>query len=371
MRVFRDLEQREKEGRPILAGVIGCGFLGSGIIRQLVWTKGLMPAIIANRTAAKAIDALKRAGVDPHLIRFCSDLRSAERAVCEGFYVVTSDLSIPYEIKSIEAIFETTGNILVGAEAALQAIGSGKHFVAANPEVHATVGPILKYKADQAGVVYSDIDGDQPGLIQRLYEYVKGIGMEPVVAGNCKGVMKRYATPETQEAYSKANNIKPWIATAAADGTKLNLEMCVVANANGLKAPAPGMTGVQTSLGTLIDDFERMNLLGQLKIVEYTLGIPVGVFVIGFHDSLWVSTEMQYFKMGRGPYYLFFHPHVICQYAAVPAFAEMVLYRYPAIAPQGKPTTEVAAFAKRDLKHGGRLDGIGGFCLSASRSTFA
>jgi predicted homoserine dehydrogenase-like protein len=43
--------------------------------------------------------------------------------------------------------------------------------------------------------------------------------------------------------------------------------------------------------------------------------------------------------------------------------AEAVLYREPTIAPRGAPVAEVVALAKRDLKAGEVLDGIGGFSV--------
>jgi predicted homoserine dehydrogenase-like protein len=362
MHLFSELRRREKEKNPIRAAVIGSGFFGSAVIRQLVRTPGITPAIIANRTPEKAAAALARTGVERDRILFCEDKKSARQAIEKGDYVVTSRLELPLELPEVEVVAETTGDPLVGCEIALAALRAGKHFVAANPETHATVGAILREEADRAGVVYSDMDGDQPGILKKLYDYVEGIGFKPVVAGNCKGVMKRYATPDTQADYCSKHPIKPWIATAAADGTKLNIEMCILANATGMRSPKLGMTGVETTLPTLLSDFEQKGLLERGPIVEYTLGIPVGVFVIGYHADPWVQEEMRYFKMGNGPHYLFFVPHVLCQYDAVPTIASAVIYREPAITPlKEKVMAEVLTFAKRDLETGQKLDGIGGF----------
>lgn len=365
MHLFRDLRQREKTGNPILAGIIGCGFFGAGVLRQLVRTPGIRPAVIANRTPEKVVDALRNAGVAGTDIRVCQSPVEVQRAIARGIYAVTGDLDLPVQIPELEVIAETTGNILVGAHAACDAIAARKHFVAANPETQSTVGSLLRRRADEAGVIYSDMDGDQPGILKKLYDYVQGVGLRPVVAGNCKGVMKRYATPETQAAYCRQYGIKPWIATAAADGTKLNVEMCLVANATGLAPVTCGMVGVQTTLETLLHDFSVAGLLERDSgCVEYTLGIPVGVFVIGHSDDPWISVDMNYLKMGRGPHYLFFYPHVLCQFDAVPSLAEAVLYQHAVITPEGPPTCEVATFAKRELPAGTKLDGIGGFDCS-------
>ena len=42
---------------------------------------------------------------------------------------------------------------------------------------------IFKRLADEAGVVYSDVDGDQGGILSELYDYCTGLGLEPVGGG--------------------------------------------------------------------------------------------------------------------------------------------------------------------------------------------
>ena len=256
---------------------------------------------------------------------------------------------------------ETTGDVLVGAEVALGAIRAGKHVVAANPETQATVGPLLKLLADDAGVVYSDVDGDEPGILTDLVRYTRGIGFDPILAGNCKGVLKRYATPETQAAFAREHGLKPWIVTAAADGTKLNLEMTVIANATGMAPSKAGMVGPVTSLAALIDDLDGLGLLAGAPTVEYTLGIPNGVFVIFRSDESDVQHDFRYLKMGDGPFYMLHRPHVLIHYTAPLSAASAELYGIAAVAPAGSPVAETVTYAKRDLPAGTVLDGIGGF----------
>ncbi|HTL46592.1 MAG TPA: NAD(P)-dependent oxidoreductase [Verrucomicrobiae bacterium] len=359
---FRDLQKRAKANDPIQVGIVGAGFLGSGVLYQILRTPGMRVPVIANRTPHKAVEALLAAGVKAADIRVCASAGEARSALDEGLTVVTPALSLlPHEFPEIDVVVETTGDVLFGTEVALRTIEAKKHFVASNPETQGTVGCILKRRAEAAGVVYSDADGDQGGILKRLYDYCAGIGFEPVVAGNCKGVMKRYATPETQAAYAKAYGIQPWIATAAADGTKLNFEMCIFANATGMLPAKPGMTGPETSLETLLRDFEEKGLLDRGPIIEYTMGIPVGVFIIALNRDARVRSEMNYFKMGDGPHYLFFHPRVLCQYDAVPGIAEAVLYGEEVISPGKTLVAEMATYAKRPLSSGQQLDGIGGF----------
>src|SRR3546814_11343861 len=87
--------------------------------------------------------------------------------------VCSSDLSIEY-----------------AANVVLAGIGAGKHIVQMNAELDGPLGPILKMKADRAGVIYSFSDGDQPGVQMNLYRFVAGLCVTPRLCGNIKGDRK-------------------------------------------------------------------------------------------------------------------------------------------------------------------------------------
>ena len=70
----------------------------------------------------------------------------------------------------------------------------------------ATVGPILKQKADAAGTVYTNADGDQPGVLMRLIEYCRGCGFAVRCAVNCKGFMNIRATPDSIKEWAIKQN---------------------------------------------------------------------------------------------------------------------------------------------------------------------
>jgi predicted homoserine dehydrogenase-like protein len=374
MNIFTDLERRElRLGRPLNAAVIGAGFLGGGLVHHLSKIRGMCPAIVANRTLDRAESVLIRSGVDASRVVRAEDPEAAARAIDGGYRVITRDPGLPACVPQVDVLMEATGTLHIGTKVALAAIENKKHIVEANPEVQVTLGAWLKSQADQAGVVYTDIDGDQPGIIMNLYNYAAGLGLEPIVAGNCKGVMKRYATPQTQEAFARDAGISPWIATAAADGTKLNLEMAIVANATGMGLVKAGMAGPETNLDSLLEDFHRAGLLEAGPVVEYTLGIPSGVFVIARSTDPHLQSEFRYLKMGDGPDYLFYRPYVLCQFEAPLTAAEAVLYGTATITPQGVPVSDVATYAKRDLHAGEHLEGIGGekhYGLIMERDTF-
>ena len=360
MDIFLDLQQRQRAAQPIRVAVIGTGFFGAGLIRRLAAMPGLTPAVAANRTLARAEAALLSAGIAPAAICRTDDPEAAQAALDRGQHVATADLALAAHLDGIDVVMETTGDVLVGATLAVEAFRGQKHFIAANVETQVTVGPILKTLADAAGVVYSDVAGDEPGMLKALHTRCVGLGLTPLVAGNGKGVLKRYATPTTQAAFAQAHNLQPWLATAAADGTKLAFEMAAAANAIGMPPAVRGMVGPTTTAQNLIADFERHGLLGYGPIVDYALGDLRGVFVIVHSDDPQIQQEFRYLKLGDGPYYLLHDPYVLIHYEAPLSAARAVLYGAATIAPNGAPVAEVATFAKRALRAGERLDGIGG-----------
>jgi predicted homoserine dehydrogenase-like protein len=97
--------------------------------------------------------------------------------------------------------------------------------------------------------------------------------------------------------------------------------------------------------------------------VDYVVGAepPGGVFVIGFNDHPLQQQYLTYYKMGDGPFYVFYTPYHLCHLEAPLTVARAVLFGDAAVAPLGRPVAEVVTAAKRDLKAGETLDGLGCF----------
>ena len=238
-----------------------------------------------------------------------------------------------------------------------------KHVVLLNAELDATLGPILKVYADRAGVLITNVDGDQPGVVMNLFRFVKTIGYHPVLAGNIKGMQDHYRTPETQKAFAERHKQKPKMVTSFADGTKISMEMAVVANATGFKAGRRGMYGPACRHVTeALKLFPRNQLLNG-GLVDYVLGAEPGpgVFVLGYNDNPILRQYGQVFKMGDGPFYVFYVPYHLPHLETPITVARAVLFGDAAIAPQGPPVCDVITMTKRHLKAGEILDGIGGF----------
>lgn len=360
--VDKALEEREAQGRPIRVGLVGAGALGAGVARQYVTSvTGQRLVAISNRTLDKAADAYTNAGADePIVVASTSDLDDAIR---RGVPAVTDDPMLLAEAEGIDAIIEATGTTEFGATVALAAIDHGKH-VFLNAELEATVGPVLAARAARQGLVVSSLDGDQPGTQMNLVRFVRGAGFEPLVCGNIKGLQDHRRTPDTQAAFAAKYGLNPKMATSFADGTKISFEQAVVALSTGFGVARRGMLGYAHD-GHIDDmvgryDVDELRELG--GIVDYALGPrpAPGVFVFAAQSDARQREYMDFFKMGPGPLYSFYVPYHLAHMEAPSSVARAVLFG-DAVTSPAHTTVEVITIAKRDLKAGEVLDGVGGF----------
>lgn len=367
MVIDKFLAERETAGRPIRVGMIGAGYQARGIALQLVARRapGLRLVAIANRHLEGARHAYAQAGAEDTVA--VESPAALLQAIAEERYAVTEDATLLTDCPQIDVIMEITGSVDYAAGIVLRAIEHGKHVVMMDAELDGTVGPILKVHADRAGVCLTQSDGDQPGVIANLYRYVRSMGAEPVLAGNIKGLHDPYRNPDTQADFARRTFQRAPMVTSFADGTKISFEMAVVANAFGLSVSCRGMAGPTVPVGTHVQESPGWYSPEALEtpggIVEYVVQAEPGpgVFVIARQGHPVQREYLKYYKLGNGPYYVFYHPYHLCHFEAHHSIARAALFEDATMAPIGAPQVEVIATAKRDLVPGEVLDGFGGF----------
>jgi predicted homoserine dehydrogenase-like protein len=358
------LERRQQEGRPIRVVVVGAGFMGRGLVNQIVnSTPGMEVAAIVNRTVDKAERAYAEAGVSG--ARRVSTASEADAAIAAGTPVVTDDYGLVVGSDAVDAVVDATGAVEFGCHLALASIEHGKHVVLMNAEVDGTVGPILSARAKAAGVVVTGCDGDQPGVQMNLVRFVRGIGLRPLVCGNIKGLQDEYRTPTTQQAFAEKWGQDPYMVTSFADGTKVSFEQALVANATGMTVSQRGMLGMDhhAHIDELTSRYDVAELENAGGVVDYVVGSKPGpgVFVLATHDDPKQRHYLNLYKLGEGPLYSFYTPYHLCHFEVPQTVARAVLFGDATIAPLGAPTVEVVTTAKRDLMAGEVLDGLGGY----------
>ena len=356
------LKRRESEGRPIQAAIVGAGFMGQGIARQfLTPLDGIRLAAISSRSMEKAAGVFRHADVEPTLAG--DSLGQVQESLQHGRPVAVDDPSVACRADQIDVVIECTGQIDFGAKVAAEAIDHGKHVIMVNSELDATLGPILKTRADRVGVVLTNTDGDEPGVIMNLFRFVQSVGYRPVLAGNIKSFLDPYRDPDTQREFAERVNQSPKQVASYADGSKLAMEMTVVANATGFRAGRRGMFGPRCDhVKDIIRHFSPEQLL-ERGLVDYALGAAPGsgAFVVGYDNDDVKKQRMQYFKMGDGPLYVFYWPFVLPHLQIAETVGRAALFGDATATPLGGPVCDVVSIAKRNLLPGETLDGKGGF----------
>ncbi|MDP9764068.1 NAD(P)H-dependent oxidoreductase [Deinococcus enclensis] len=362
--VDRALQAREAAGQPIRVGMIGAGFMGRGVANQIINSvPGMRLAAVANRTLGNARRAYTEAGVES--VREVSTQDALEDALRAGQPAITEDALLLCRAAGLDCLIDVTGDVEFGALVTVEAIRHGRHVVTMNAELDATVGPILKRMADEAGVILTAADGDQPGVQMNLYRFVTSLGLTPVLCGNIKGLQDPYRTPTTQQAFAERWGQNPYMVTSFADGTKISFEQAIVANGTGLRVAQRGMRGLD--FPGHVDDLKALYDADELRalggVVDYVVGAKPGpgVFVYATHDDPKQRHYLNLYKLGEGPLYSFYTPYHLCHFEVPLTAARVVLFGDAALQPLAGPVVEVVTTAKRDLKAGETIDALGGY----------
>jgi predicted homoserine dehydrogenase-like protein len=361
MTIYSKLLQREKEQSPIKVGVIGAGQMGYGMISQISTIPGMAVTGISDirlenaQRAAAAYNSCAQTKVD---ILTSTNLREIIHA------------------PNVEVIVDATGVPEVGAQISLETLIAKKHLVLLNVEVDITIGPLMKKLYDAAGLVYTGSDGDEPAATAQMFEFAKSMGMEVLVAGKGKNnALKVSANPDTAAQEAKSKQMNSHMLAAFQDGTKTMAEMNLLSNAIGFVPDVVGMHGISADLdGTVqhLDLKENGGVLDKFGVVEYVDGIAPGIFCIVKGQNEGVQHELNYLmKKGDRDHHILYRPFHLCSLETPLTIARAVLEHDYAIVPLGAPISETVAVAKRDIKAGEPIDGIGGFCVRGVLETHA
>ncbi len=361
--MYERLLRREAEQTPIRVAVVGAGgSMGHGVSLRLGKTPGVRMLAAVDVDVARAVRAAELHGRAWTVVTSPSEYAAALHG---GQTVVSADIFPLLERgrEAIDILVESTNTVAFAARVVERALRRGIDVVLMNAEVDCLLGPLLHRIARETGTVVTSDAGDQHGVIMRLIDEMRLWGLEIVMAGNIKGFLDRYATPESIREEAKKRNLNPVMCAAYTDGTKLSIEMALVSNATGLVPSCCGMTGPRARhVSEVFEkfDFERLRKPG---VVDYVLGAEPGggVFIVGHCDDEVERGYLSYYKMGVGPFYLGYRPYHLCHLETPYAIATVTFLRQAVFAPLPQPVSEVVAFAKTDIRAGTAIEiGIGG-----------
>lgn len=364
------LLDRERSGEPIRVGLVGAGQMGEGLVCQMEMMHGMHAVAIADSIPGRAKRAFHEAGVDDDLVVETDDLDLAAHAIAENRRIATTSATLIPQLKQIHIIVEATGVPEVGARVALESILQKKHVVQMNVETDATVGFVLRRMAKAADVVYTLTAGDEPGAAMELFEFAHSLGFQVICAGKGKNnPLNPLATPDDVTAQATAQSMNPKMLASFVDGSKTMVEMTSLGNALGFVPDVRGMHGPTASPQTLDTTFIPQSdggILSQSGVVDYARGVAPGVFVVFTTDQPKIVRDLRYLKLGDGPYWTLYRPYHLANLETPISIARAVLKQETTIATDLPPMVEAIAVAKRDLKVGDLIDGLGGYTVYGS-----
>lgn len=369
------LAELELQNNKIKVALVGAGQMGKGMVSQMVLMKGMTPSLVIDIDIQNAIEAFTLAGIPQNDIVVAKDIATVNKALEEEKYIASDNSELATAANLIDVVVDATGVPEVGAKIALDSIFNKKHIVMLNVETDVVVGPILNKLAQNAGVVYTGTAGDEPGSVKELYDFADALGFDIVAIGKGKNNPINYeANPDNVLEQAKTEGVSPRMLTSFKDGTKTMVEMTAMANATGFIPDVRGGHGPKATVDELPNIYRLKKdggILNQYKIVDYVNGIAPGVFIVVTTKLPQVHHEMQYLSMGEGPNYVLYRPYHLTSLETPLTVARAAIYGEPTIIPMGgKPIAETITVAKRDLKAGEKLDGIGGYTVLGDIETY-
>ena len=368
------LANLEKEGKPIIASIVGAGQMGRSMVSQMMSMKGMRPAVVVDIALENAINAYKEAGLSEGKdFAHAETIEEGNKLLDRGIFVVTGNNELATKCNAIHCSVDATGVPEAGAKVAIDAINNKKHIVMLNVETDVCIGHILYKMANNAGVIYSGSAGDEPGAVMELYDFADALGFEVRVMGKGKNNRIDYdCTPETVAEEAQRKGASPKMICAFKDGTKTMVEMTAMANATGFLPDVMGAHGASGQVKDLpnllsLKTEGRGGILSSYRTVEYINGVAPGVFIIIASKLPDINHELAYLSMGSGPNYVLYRPYHLTSLETPLTVAKACIDHVPSIVPRAGLVAETGTIAKRDLNAGEKLDGIGGFTI---RGTF-
>ena len=386
------LTEQSSTSKVVQAGIIGTGHFSTAIVSQSVSIPRLHIPAVADVNLEAGIQAFTQANIEPDRIAICESDQEVKNAWDHQQRIVVPDASLLMDLP-IDIVVESTGIPEIGARYGLEAIQHGKHLAMVSKDVDIVVGPILKHLADKADVVYTQVDGDQHGLLVQLVEWSRDLGLEVISAGKFLEFDLVYDPERSTISWGKDSTVLPtrdthWFrpqsevdsARVAKERRRVLktlgshkgydvVEMALAANVSNLHPDTPALHGAALRINEIADvlcDQDRGGILRSTGTVDcvsclrygYESAMGGGVFVV-VDASADYSRSIMHAKglppNSRGNAGLIYKPYHLCGVETAHSLLSAVLRNEPTSGKTFRPTYDVVAEARIDLQEGGQV----------------
>ncbi len=340
---FKNYIDERKENVKI--GLVGAGQMGQGIVVQISKMYGVDLVCIVDRNKEQLTNASGRYKNLKNNQLVCSDSISALDNV------------------ELDIVIEATGTPAAGAAVAKNVLNRGINLVLLNVETEATIGLALRKEAEKNGAIVTVADGDEPVAALDLYNFATELSFEVISIGKGKNnPFNKFATPDLLAKEASLKKMNPKMLTSFVDGSKTMVEMAALANFLDFQIDTDGMHGIEATYENINQYYipkKDGGLLESTQVVDFAFGIAPGVFAVVYSDDDYVNYEMEYLKMGKGPYWTLARPYHLTSLEIPRTIRHIMLEKYSKLSANSW-NVEVVAYAKQDIEPGTNLGSIGG-----------
>ncbi len=346
--VYRQLIQRGGE-RPVVTGVIGTGHYATAIVTQAQAIAALEVPIVCDVDVEAAMRAFELAGLAEGDCVVCESRSAVLAAYERGQRVIVPDASLMQALP-LDVVVESTGVPEVAVGHALLALEQGAHLAMVSKEPDALVGPLLRRKFTEAGLVYSAVDGDQHGLLIGMVEWARALGLEVVCGGKARDIEIEFdegagqvrtrrksvdLTPAQQALFAPASATEARDKLAGRMALSRDLsrlmgydlgELVIAANATGLAPDQDTLHGPLLRIPEIPEVLapqEEGGILGRRGVIDgvtvlrgpHEAGMGGGVFIVvscANDYSRHILTTKGLIPNARDTTALIFRPHHLC-----------------------------------------------------------
>ncbi|MCC5984013.1 MAG: hypothetical protein JJU42_06580 [Rhodobacteraceae bacterium] len=309
-------------GAPIRIGISGTGFIARGLA-----------ALLAG---------------DPARWRLGPVLTRRDPAQVAGFSGLQITRDPETMIAGCDIVVECSGHVAAARNVIAAALARTKPVLTMNTEFQVTLG--AEFAA--SGMVF-EAQGDQPGSIVALAHEVRLMGFAPLVYGAQKGFLNQTPTRADMLHWSAKQGISLQAVTAFTDGTKVQMEHALVADALRVGIARQGLLGpTAQNLTEGAAEIAHVARDRAMPLSDYVL-LPGGggeVFVLATHPA--PPAALAYYKLGNGPHYLITRPFHLGHFEIPISLANLASGRPPLLRASNPARHSVAAIAKHDLPAG-------------------
>ena len=335
----------DERNENVKVGLVGAGQMGQGIVAQISKMYGVDLVCIIDRNQKQL------------------DIASNRYKKHKENKVLCSDSITALDNVALDIVIEATGTPASGATVAKNVLNRGINLILLNVETEATIGLALRREAEKNNAIVTVADGDEPVAALDLYNFATELSFEVVSIGKGKNnPFNIFATPSSLAKEASLKQMNPKMLTSFVDGTKTMVEMTALANFLNFTIDIDGMHGIEATYENINQYYipkKDGGMLDKSQVVDFAFGIAPGVFAVIYSEDDYVNYEMEYLKMGKGPYWTLARPYHLTSLEIPRTIRHIMLEKYSKLSAQSW-NVEVVAYAKQDIEPGTNLESIGG-----------